>query len=131
LMRKHSFVNSSSNNLSDNLPEAIQKELAKHYANKLTNTNIRWSSYRDCPFVNKQLVSEYVTINESGWYHHMYRIMMSIAANAIRKKYPITPAEIESLVREMDSENGGWYKGRPVKLEAARAIDFALKSVSF
>jgi len=130
LMLKHSFVNSSSNNLSDNLPESIQKELAKHYANKLTNTSICWSSYRDCPFVNKQLVSEYVTINQSGWYHHMYRIMMSIAANAIRKKYPITPADIESLVREIDSENGGWYKGRPVKLEAARAIDFALKSVS-
>ena len=57
--------------------------------------------------------------------------MMSIAANAIRKKYPITPEDIESLVREIDCENGGWYKGRPVKLEAARAIDFALKSVSF
>ena len=81
--------------------------------------------------MNKQLVSEYVTINESGWYHHMYRIMMSIAANAIRKKYPITPEDIESLVREIDCENGGWDKGRPVKLEAARAIDFALKSASF
>jgi hypothetical protein len=60
----------------------------------------------------------------------MYRIMMSIAANAVRRKYPITPAEVESLVREIDNENGGWYKGRPVKLEAARAIDFAIKSVS-
>lgn len=131
LMAKHDFLTSGGNTLSDNLPEAIQEELKKHYANKLTNTNIVWSSYRDCPFVNKQLVSEYVTINESGWYHHMYRIMMSIAANAIRKKYPITPADIESLVREIDCENGGWYKGRPVKLEAARAIDFALKSASF
>ncbi len=131
LMAKHDFVASGGNTLSDHLPEAIQEELKKHYANKLTNTNIVWSSYRDCPFVNKQLVSEYVTINESGWYHHMYRIMMSIAANAIRKKYPITPADIESLVREIDFENGGWYKGRPVKLEAARAIDFALKSASF
>ena len=131
LMAKHDFVASGGNTLSDHLPEAIQEELKKHYANKLTNTNIRWSSYRNCPFVNKQLVSEYVTINESGWYHHMYRIMMSIAANAIRKRYPITPEDIESLVREIDCENGGWYKGRPVKLEAARAIDFALNSVSF
>ena len=56
---------------------------------------------------------------------------MSIAANAIRRKYPITPNEVESLVREIDNENGGWYRGRPVKLEAARAIDFAVKSVSF
>ena len=131
LMSKHDFVSNTSNTLSDHLPEAIQKELQKHYESKLTNTNIKWSSYRDCPFVNKQLVTEYMTINESGWYHHMYRIMMSIAANAIRKKYPITPDEVESLVREIDNENGGWYRGRPVKLEAARAIDFAVKSVSF
>jgi len=54
--------------------------------------------------------------------------MMSIAANAIRRKYPISPIEIESIVREIDNESGGWYKGRPMKLEAARAIDFALKS---
>ena len=128
LMKKHDFVNKSSHSFSDKFPESIQKELDKHYASKLTNTNIVWSTYRDCPFVNKQLISEYTTINQTGWYHHMYRIMMSIAANAIRRGYPINPQEIENLVREIDRDNGGWYKGRPVRVEAARAIEFALRS---
>jgi len=56
--------------------------------------------------------------------------MMSISANAIKRGYPITPEEVERLVREVDMETGGWYKNRPVRLEASRAIDFALRSVS-
>lgn len=126
LMEKHDFVNKGTNSLSSNLPPAIQEELKKHFANKLTNKNYTWSSYRDCPFINKQLVAEYSTINESGWYHHMYRIMLSIAANAVRRGFPITPEIVESLVREIDMDNGGWYKSRPVKVEAARAIEFAI-----
>jgi hypothetical protein len=131
LMSKHAFVNNQSNTFGSNFSDAIQEELRKHFKNKLTNTNITWSGWRDCPFVNKQLVAEYTTINESGWYHHMYRIMMSIAANAIRRGYPITPEDVEALVREIDMENGGWYKGRPVRLEASRAIDFALSKGQF
>jgi hypothetical protein len=60
----------------------------------------------------------------------MYQIMMSISANSIRRGYPITPEEVERLVREIDMDTGGWYKSRPVRLEAKRAIDFALRSVS-
>jgi hypothetical protein len=71
-----------------------------------------------------------MTIGESGWYSKMYQIMMSISANAIKRGYPITSEEVEALVRELDRETGGWYKSRPVRLEAQRAIDFALRSVS-
>ena len=35
----------------------------------------------------------------------------------------------DKRLKEIDSETGGWYKNRPVKLEAGRAIDFALRSV--
>jgi len=27
-------------------------------------------------------------------------------------------------------DTGGWYKSRPVRLEAARAVDYALRSVN-
>jgi len=75
-------------------------------------------------------VSEYRTIGEAGWYTKLYQIMMSIAANAIRRGYPITSEEVERLVREIDMDTGGWYKSRPVRLEAARAVDYALRSVN-
>lgn len=129
LMDKHHFVNERVNSFGGLFPEAIQKQIDEYRKDKLTNKDIVWSNYRDCPFVNKRLVSEYMGISGSGWYHKMYQIMMSISANAIKRGYPITPDEIEKLVREIDAETGGWYKNRPVKLEASRAIDFALRSV--
>ena len=54
--------------------------------------------------------------------------MVSIAANAIKRKYPITPDEVSKLCIEIDQDTGGWYKNRPLVLEAARAIDYALKA---
>lgn len=131
LMDKHHFVNENVNNsFGSQFPEAIQKQIDEYRKTQLTNTSYSWNSYRDCPFVNKTLVNEYMTIGESGWYHKMYQIMMSIAANSIKRGYPITSKEVEGLVREIDMETGGWYKNRPVRLEAQRAIDFALRSVN-
>jgi hypothetical protein len=130
-MDKHHFVNENvHNSFGSQFPEAIQKQLDEYRKTQLTNTTYSWASYRDCPFVNKTLINEYMTIGESGWYHKMYQIMMSISANAIKRGYPITSEEVETLVREVDRETGGWYKNRPVRLEAQRAIDFALRSVS-
>ena len=129
LMDKHHFVNQSASSFSGKFPEAIQKQLDEYRKTQLTNTDIVWNSYRDCPFVNKTLVNEYMTIGSSGWYHKMYQIMMSISANAIKRQYPISADEVERLVREIDMETGGWYKNRPVKLEATRAIDFAIRSI--
>ena len=58
----------------------------------------------------------------------MYAIMSSIAVSAIKKGYPITPQQIESLSKEIDNETGEWYKNRPFKKEASRAIEWALQN---
>jgi hypothetical protein len=71
-----------------------------------------------------KMVKEYNSITDTGWYTKMYGIMVSIAGNAIRKKYPITAAEITILCKEIDYENGNWYKSRPFDKEADRAIEF-------
>ena len=128
LMDKHEFVNGFKNTFADKLPDHIREEIQKYRETKLTNTSITWSSYSDCPFVNKHLVMEYKTINSSGWYSKMYSIMVSISANAIKRGYPITPEEVSRLCTEIDQDTGGWYNNRPLVLEAARAIDYALKA---
>lgn len=128
LMEKHTFISSLKSSFEDKMPEHIREKILEHRKDKLSNTNIRWSSYHDCPFVNKTLVMEYRTINGSGWYHKMYQMMVSISTKAIRAKYPITPEEVTALCKEIDSETGGWYKNRPMNLESARAIDFAMKN---
>jgi hypothetical protein len=79
--------------------------------------------------VNKQLVTEYQVITETGWYHKMYQIMVSVAAKALKRNYPITPKEVSALCKEIDAETGGWYKNRPLELEASRAIEYAMKNI--
>jgi hypothetical protein len=123
IMSKHEYVEKTGS-LIDNLPREIRKQLLAHRKNEMTNTNVTWSNYRDCPFVNKKLVKEYNQITDTGWYVKMYSIMVSIAGNAIRKKYPITAAEITTLCKEIDYENGNWYRTRPFDKEADRAIEF-------
>jgi hypothetical protein len=129
LMERHSFVNGFKSTFEDRMPEHIREKIAEYKKDKLTNTNVHWSSYRDCPFVNKQLVSEYRTITDTGWYAKMYQIMTSIAMRALRSKYPITPDQIARLCKEIDAETGGWYKNRPMTLESARAIDYSMKNI--
>jgi len=126
LMEKHEYVEGFRNSFMDKIPEHIRKELESHRKNQLTNTSIVWSSYRDCPFVNKTMVAEYRSISEAGWYAKMYQIMVSIAANAIKSKYPIRADEIAVICGEIDRETGNWYRNRPMVLEAERAITFAL-----
>ncbi len=127
LMKKHEYVSpNNKNSIYGSIPDHILKKIEEHRKNNLTNTAISWSSYHDCPFVNKNMILEYRAITESGWYTKMYQIMVSIAANAIRMNYPITSDEIVTMIRQIDSETGGWYKNRPVKIEAERAIAFVL-----
>jgi len=126
LMEKHEYVDGFRNSFLDSIPEHMRKELESHRKNQLTNTNIMWTSYHNCPFVNKTMVVEYRSISETGWYSKMYQIMVSIAATAIKSKYPITPEEISSICKEIDSDTGNWYKNRPMTMEAARAISYAL-----
>ncbi len=126
LMNKHSFFEAYKES---RWGADVDKMLEEFKKDKLCNYDIKWSSYRDCPFVNKQLVTEYQVITETGWYHKMYQIMVSVAAKALKRNYPITPKEVSTLCKEIDSETGGWYKNRPLELEASRAIEYAMKNI--
>lgn len=130
LMRKHPYVGKTSgNSFLDKLPEELQKAVIQHRKQTLPNKDkYKWSGLYDCPFVNKQMIAEYKTINETGWYHKMYQFMVSLAFNAIRNGYPITDFEIEQLTRELDRETGNWYEKRPIKLEANSALNYAYKN---
>lgn len=127
LMDKHDYVDNSGTFLSK-LPIEMQQAILQHRKDSLTNTDYKWTSYADCKFVNKRLVEEYRNISNTGWYHKMYQIMISIGGNAIRYKYPITATEISILCRQIDLETGGWYKNRPIEKESQRALDFVLAS---
>ena len=130
LMFKHEYHQKSNlNNFFDRLPDAIQQQIIEHRKQKLDNTNVVWTSYRDCPFFPKKLEAEYRLINNTGWYHKMYQIMVAIAGNAIKRNYPITSAEISKMCRELDMETGNWYENRPLDKEADRALEYVYKNM--
>jgi len=120
---------SNSSSFFDRLPEDMQKEIIQHRKSKLDNTNVNWSTYRNCPFIPKQMIAEYKLINNTGWYHKMYQIMVATAGNAIKNKYPITAQEITTLCREIDIDTGNWYKSRPMDKEADRALEYVYKNI--
>lgn len=118
------------------LSPELQKEILANRIRKISNTNgtssIEWTSYKDCPFVNKNLIDEYRSIahiDGSGRYSMIYKIMASIAVIALRKGYPITEYELATLIQELDAETSNRYKKRPLTLEASRAIQFAYRNV--
>jgi len=125
LMVRHKYV-LPAEGIFDRFPDAIKKGIIEHRKSMLVNTEISWTGYADCPFVNKRKVEEYKGLNE-GWYYAMYQLMVSIAGNAITKGYPITAKEIEYIIRDLDSETGNWYLKRPIEKEAERAIEFVFK----
>jgi hypothetical protein len=127
LMEKYPYVKPNQT-MFDRFPEAIQKALLERKRNELKNTNYTWTSYQDCPFVNKKQIDEYKTISDTGWYAKMYQIMLTTAGNAMSKGYPITPKEIEYICRDLDTDTGGWYLKRDLEKEAARAIEFVFKN---
>ena len=116
------------NNFFDRLPDEIQKQIIEYRKNKL-DANYEWTSYRDCPFFPKKLEMEYRAISNTGWYHKMYQIMVAIAGNAIKNKYPITVSEISKMCRELDGDTGNWYKNRPLDKEADRALEYVYKNI--
>ena len=127
LMEKYPYVKPNQT-MFDRFPEAIQKALLERKRNELKNTNYTWTSYQDCPFVNKKQIDEYKGITGTGWYSKMYQIMLTTAGNAMSKGYPITPKEIEYICRDLDTDTGGWYLKRDLEKEAARAIEFVFKN---
>ena len=127
LMEKYPYVKPNQT-MFDRFPEAIQKALLERKRNELKNTNYTWTSYQDCPFVNKKQIDEYKSLTGTGWYSKMYQIMLTTAGNAMSKGYPITPKEIEYICRDLDTDTGGWYLKRDLEKEAARAIEFVFKN---
>lgn len=134
LMQKHQWsAPVSSDNFIDRLPVELQKQVIAHRENKLKESkrDISWNSYKDCPFVNRKLVDDYKSIahsDGSGRYSLIYKLMTSIACNAVKQKYPINEYEIVEMVRQLDRETANIYAKRPLNVEASRAIEFAYKN---
>ena len=55
--------------------------------------------------------------------------MVALAGNAVKRKYPLTAAEISKLCREFDMETGTWYENRPMDKEADRALEYVYKNL--
>jgi len=129
LISKHPApVKNNLNNFFDRLPEEMQKEITQYRKDKL-DASFEWSSYHDCPFWPKRIAAEYQTISNTGWYAKMYAIMVAVGGNAVRRKYPITSAEVSTLCRQFDEDNGNWYKNRPLDKEADRALEYVYKNI--
>jgi hypothetical protein len=129
LMDKHPLPEKQGSTFFERLPEEMQKTIIQHRKDQMENRSIKWTSYHDCPFINKNLIAEYKATSGTGWYHLMYRIMVSIAGNAVKREYPITVSEIVQLCKELDIETGQWYDNRPLDKEAERAIEFVYSNV--
>ena len=135
LMSKHEYIEtrSTAKNFLDRLPKAMQEEIVRHRRESMERrTDVRWSGYRDCPFVNKNLIQEYKAIahvDNSGRYAMIYKIMVSIATNAVRDGYAITNKEIVNLIHELDMETTQRYQNRRLDIEADRALEFAYRNL--
>ena len=113
------------------LPEEMVERIVQHRKDQSTNTSIQWSDYKDCPFVNKRLVEDYKKIawsDNTGRYAMIYKIMVSIAVNAVRRKYPISTSDIVSIIRSLDMDTSNRYASRALDVEADRAIEFAYRN---
>lgn len=133
LMALHPYLEKKTGSFMERLPEGIQKAILEMEKERMTNRDISWSSYRDCPFVNKKLINEYRSISGidgSGRYRMIYKLMTSIACNAVKRKYPISSSEVAELVAELDRDTARIYQKRPLKVEAERAIEYAYRNAS-
>lgn len=129
MMAKVPYAEKTGNSFLDRLPDNMKAQVIQYRKDKMQNTNFSWTGYHDCPFFPKNLVAEYRTISNTGWYHKMYQIMVATAGNAVKNKYPITAQEITNLCRELDVETGNWYKSRPLEKEADRALEYVYKNI--
>lgn len=125
LMNHFPYVEKTTNSFLDSLSEEMREKVISHRKSSMDNTNIQWTSYHDCPFVPRKMVADYKSISGTGWYHQMYRLMVAIASNAIRQKYPITSKQIAEMCKQLDLETGNWYENRPLEREAQSALQWA------
>jgi len=67
LMKEFPYAQkSNSSSFFDRLPEAMQRQIIEHRKNAMDNTDVVWSSYRDCPFFPRKLEAEYRAISNTG-----------------------------------------------------------------
>lgn len=62
LMAKHAFSERTGASFLDRLPPKMKEAIVANRKESMTNRDVHWSSYRDCPFLNKQLVINYKSI---------------------------------------------------------------------
>lgn len=117
-----------SNSFKSQLSDELKQKLVDYQRQRL-NRDVKWSSYADCPFVNKKAVAEYRAITTSGWYHKMYLILCSTAANALKRGFDISAYDLENIAKQLDADTGGWYKSRDLHTESQRALNWAIESV--
>lgn len=132
LLSRHPYVEKThSKNFMDRLPDDLQKKIVQYRMDSMSNKGYSWTSYQDCPFVNPNLVRDYKAIaytDNSGRYAMIYKIMTSIAINAIKKEYPITTFELVDLIRQLDRDTSNRYENRALDIEADRAIEYAYRN---
>jgi hypothetical protein len=112
----------------DMVSEKMQEEIIAYRKSQATNKDVRWSSYKTCPFVHRSLVNEYRAIaytDGTGRYAMIYKMMCSIARAMVYAKYPANEFEIVELIREIDRDCSNLYQKRSLGVEAKRAIEFA------
>lgn len=126
----HIEVKSSSNFL-DNLTPEWQQAVMGHRMAAATNTDIRWNSYLDCPFVSQRALDKWNQIahtDGTGRYRMVYKMMVGIAISAIKKGYPISAGELVALMLEIDANTSNKYQNRPLDVEANNALTFAYRN---
>lgn len=129
LLAKYPYAEPKKKSFIERLPETLQKKVMEHRKSKMEG-KYSWSHYTDCPFVNKNLINEYKAIayqDNSGRYAMIYKIMVSIAVNAVKKDYPIQTYEIVELIRQLDTDTSNRYENRALDTEADRAIEYAYR----
>jgi hypothetical protein len=120
-----------SKNFMDRLPPAWREQILDYKKAKLDNTSYVWSDYNDCPFVNKKILNEYMSIaniDGTGRYRMIYKIMISIAANALEKQYPITATQLVDLIKQIDRDTSNRYQNRPLDVEANNALEYVYRN---
>lgn len=128
VMRLHPIpAGTGMNRLYDLHPDLLKNALSQLKGG--LKRDITWTSYRDCPFVSREGVRRYALLT-SGWYTGLYKLMISIAMRAVKRGYDLTPYELETLAREIDADNGGWYGSRALQKESVNALEFALTNAT-
>lgn len=129
LLHKYPYNNRQhSKSFLNRLPDAWREQIIEHRKSALEDTSYVWNDYRDCPFIDRKQVAEYVSIanqDGSGRYRMIYKIMVVTAMNAVRKKYPMSADQLVTLIRQLDADTANIYQSRPLDVEANNALQYA------